>query len=110
LSNVQGATVSYALWFFVRKGHANDKFTVEIGNDSVGWATIQTINTADLDSTLPGLEQRVRWIRQRVKVPNSTPHFTSGQKLRFTATRHEDSGGTVEACVDEVRVWGVYSQ
>jgi hypothetical protein len=86
LTGVQGATVSYALWFFVRKGHANDRFAVDIGNDTVGWTTLQTINTAELDTTLPGLEQRVRWVRQRLKLPTPTPHFTLGQKLRFTAS------------------------
>jgi hypothetical protein len=101
LSSATAAVLSYALWFFVRDGSANNnKFILEIG-DGNNWETIQTISTTEYEPGKWG--QRVRWVRQRVLIPSN--QLLSGRKLRFTALCPSGSPAEVEACVDEVKVW-----
>ncbi|MCG3129971.1 MAG: hypothetical protein FLDDKLPJ_00711 [Phycisphaerae bacterium] len=94
--------VSYALWFYARQATEGDhKLRVRI-YDSSSWTTIQDI---DVSGDAGEATTHVRWIRQCVKIPDNIT-LGSGMKLRFRAI-----GGTtpkIEACVDEVRVWGVY--
>jgi hypothetical protein len=93
--------ISYALWFFVRNGRTTDEFTVEIG-DGTNWVEIDSVAATGAIGKATALQ---RWIRRRVTVDDSGQHAT-GRKLRFSA-HHLFGTGTVEAVVDEVRVWGV---
>jgi hypothetical protein len=115
LSGASAASISYALWFYVRNGKANDdKFVVEIGSGST-WTPIQTISastTCPTGENCVGAEgvdspafAKVRWIRQRIRI---TSNLSSGQQLRFRAVRHTSSSGTMEACVDDVRITATY--
>ena len=95
--------VSYALWFYVRGGNILDAFTVEIG-DGTNWVEIDRV--AAVGSPATALQ---RWIRRRVRVDDPAQHKT-GRMLRFSAISGVGSAGTIEAVVDEVRVWGVSDQ
>lgn len=109
-TGVDYAVVSYALWFFSRQSEVTEeKFEVDLYGDDSTWYMIQTIDVEE--SGGPDADtKRVRWIRQRLTVPNGSGQgqvpFGSSMKLRFRAV--VDGAGGVEAVVDEVRVWGVY--
>ena len=106
LAGADAAVVRFALWFFVRNGTAqNDKFIVRIGDGST-FTTILTVSAQDLDESAPGAEQRIRWIRKSVTITDPN-QLMSGRVLRFSAIRNS-SNGTIEAAIDEVRVWRAY--
>ncbi len=103
LSGADVGVVGYALWFYARHATQNThQFNVYI-YDGSNWHLIQDI---DVSGSSGQATARVRWIRQRIKIPDNI-NLGSGMKLRFRAIG--GTGGTlkVEACVDEVRVWGV---
>ncbi len=105
LTGADVGVVSYALWFYARNAtHDTHKFNVFI-YDNPDWVLIQEIDvTGGEDEAVA----RVRWIRQRVRIPGAVD-LTSGMKLRFQAIGDTSPEGfQLEACVDEVRVWGVH--
>jgi hypothetical protein len=106
------AVVGYALWFFARQATVGqDKFEVELLGSDNNWYPIQTIDV----EPAPGEDddtKLVRWVRQRLTVQHGTGQdqvpFGSQMKLRFRAAESITRPATVEAVVDEVRVWGVF--
>jgi hypothetical protein len=118
LSGASDASVSFALWFYVRDGReGDDKFVVEIG-DGTNWHATPLLTIA-ADEDCPPEENclghhlvdnpafaKVRWERQRCKIPLNA--LGANRKLRFTALKAAQSSGVIEAAIDEIRVWGVY--